>query len=1143
MTTTRLAVAPWLAAALLTCATPRTHAAIPDTTSAAILAVGSAERLDPRQFRLSVTFVNCGAELDRDYRAFLHFDRSERSERLYFRPEPGPRPLVAPTGSGSWGPNDEQTVTFGTVTLPAPGRHEVFLKAGLYDAAGDGHRLPLAGGDPSRRALLGRFSPDESGWTFVRTPPGAFSAEEPRVGVRPRALVRAMPDPPAVRFGEVDLSRWALTCFGKARAAAARTREELCWSEASLEIEYAGAGHGSGFVIRPPAPVPVPASADVARLWLLGRAHGWSKTRTDEEPLLKHYLEFRDGEGQARRIDFRPRVAYPFWYVARRRIPAEWARPLLWTGAGFVGCTNRRPRTLLLDALVFARERLASDLATSVRLDDLPMPKDSEGLLPSLAIDKFENSVLQAEGGYVLRYEGEDGLLVYRLVPRAGTLDDVEAVWQAPGDAAARTAFTLAADSGPVVELGGRRYAPTSAALSRVCRGVHLSDGKVRTEWRCEAGDQAADYSMDFAIRGKSLLVDVRSEGRKLAAFSPGCLDAPGGARFVHVPYWTWLSWDWGRDGGVAVVGGLFVSGTVDWYRSGATRISFGPPVLSHRVSALRDSRVCYAPGVVYEPCTDGRRNPLRERFVFTASPNVLETLPNIPHPPSPNAVKLAPYAHSTGGQASRLAEQLEHWRRLHAYGVNRVYIRHFDGMWSDSPQGTQEWTLTEHAAPLVGDVAMREYLATLTSMGFLPVLYTNYTDLQPVAAAFDWDLVKRRSDGDISDACWPGSYPLKPLRAVELQEKYAPRIAARFGTKGSFCDVHTAAPPWGKVDFDSRLPGAGSFGTTYRCYAKLLMNERAVYGAVYSEGSCHWLYAGLHDGSDAQLRGRAPWREPFLVDFDLLKIHPKQMDAGMSWISRYVTTPEEEEALGGSEPAQDRFVAATLAFGHQATFTGRRFRGYSTDVRTYCMLQPLQLLYAMREAEEITYHDPARPGTFLDTSAAIRSSVYEESQVRVRYDSGLQVHVNGSLTEPWQVQGRGDVMHELPPSGFACWEPGEVLVFSAVVNGSRMDYARTADMRFVDARGAKNRIGGFETDGAALARRTGPTAWRVWPLGNTYTLVIDPRELGMRTPLRVSGRDAEEVELGQSGWEPGDAALTLRPAGEVFRYDLAPVE
>jgi hypothetical protein len=432
--------------------------------------------------------------------------------------------------------------------------------------------------------------------------------------------------------------------------------------------------------------------------------------------------------------------------------------------------------------------------------------------------------------------------------------------------------------------------------------------------------------------------------------------------------------------------------------------------------------------------------------------------------------------------------------------------------------------------------------------MGFLPVLYTNYTDLQPVAAEFDWDRVIRLPGGAISPWCWPGSYPLKPLAGVALESQYAPRIKARFGTQGSFCDVHTSVAPWHKVDCDARLPGAAQFGTTYRAYAKLLMAERATYGAVYSEGSRHWLYAGLHDGSDAQLCAPRPHLEPFLVDFDLLRIHPLEMDAGMGWIGRYVKDPfggqkagspqqAASDALGGWEAALDRFNAATLAFGHQATFTQRSFRGYDSDVRTYCMVQPVQLLYAMRKAEEIRYHDAAA-GRLVDASEAILGGALRDSQVFVRYDSGLQVWVNGSLSKPWSVQAAGATW-ELPPSGWVCAAEGQVLSWSANVAGARADYCWTPEMRFADARGTLRRVGEFETDGAVLARKAG-AGWTVFPLGTMQSLKADLTALGLTGPVTAVLTDEEGQETARQQLV-GDGLVELPLGSDAFRIELTP--
>jgi len=1100
---------------------------------ARVLPVASCEKLGEREFRVSVTYFNCAGAFDRDYLAFIHFDRDERRERLYMLPAPGPRPLVGSAGTSKWGPNEVTTVEFAPVTIPESMKREVFVKAGLYDADGDGGRLPLVGGDGSRRVLVGRIVPGAKGWEFVRTAPTGPGREAETVGVRPRALVRAMPVRPAVRLGEIDLAKWAVEGTRGGTASAERTREEVCWSEASLKIMYAGEGGHSGFVLRPPAPLPVPADADVARLWLLGRAHGWSKSLTSEQPLLAHYLELRDARGDTHRLGFGRRVSYPFWYVARKRLPSEWTRPLVCTGIGFTGCTNQKPRSLILDALVFARDDLRKTLTTDVRLDDLPFPTDPDGLLPSQLAGPFVNRIERAEHRCDLSYQGKDGRLQYVYRPATGTLDDLEVVWTRAGGTTSRR-FKMAAEGGPVVEIGGRAYPPAAPGLRRTCLRFDVSKERVHTRWRCEAAGGSAEYVLDLAVKGKSLLVEVEATDEALVGFTAGQIDGAADARFVDVPYWTWVAWDWGRDGGVAVVDEVFVSGLVDWYRSRASCITFGPPRISHQPEALTGESVAFAPGVRYHTRSDGRRNPLRERFIFTVSPNVHEALPNIPHPRSPNADQLARYVHSTGGQARRLAEQLEGWRELAAYGVNRVYIRHFDGMWADQPQGTQEWTLTEHAAPLVGDVAMREYLDELRELGFLPVLYTNYTDLQPVAAEFDWDKIALRPNGDISDHCWPGSYPLKPLRAVELEAHYAPRIAKRFGTEGSFCDVHTAAAPWGKVDYDARLPGAAQFGTTYRCYAKLLLNERATYGAVYSEGSLHWLYAGLHDGSDGQLRSPHPHREPFLVDFDLLKIHPKQMDAGMSWISRYVESPEDREELGGPEAAQDRFTAATIAFGHQGTFTGYRFRDYRTDIKTYYLIQPLQMRYAMRTAKEIKYRDPDT-GQMRTTSDVIRSGAYRHSQVYVRYDGGLAVRVNGSFEKGWPVTVDGET-YELPPSGFVCSAP-KVLVFSATVQGRRVDYRRTDDVRFIDTRGKRQQWRELDTDGAAILRREANGAWSVWPLGRLSVLRINAGALGLVAPVTVTAHDQEGMATDASQVQATDGFLTVPIEKEAFRY------
>ena len=70
-------------------------------------------------------------------------------------------------------------------------------------------------------------------------------------------------------------------------------------------------------------------------------------------------------------------------------------------------------------------------------------------------------------------------------------------------------------------------------------------------------------------------------------------------------------------------------------------------------------------------------------------------------------------------------------------------------------------------------------------------------------------------------------------------------------------------------------------------------------------------------------------------------------------------------------------------------------------------MIQPVQKLYAMRRATDILYHD-LRTRKMVSASEAILGGAYRDSQVYVRYETGLEVWVNGSLKESWKLDAAG---------------------------------------------------------------------------------------------------------------------------------------
>ena len=91
----------------------------------------------------------------------------------------------------------------------------------------------------------------------------------------------------------------------------------------------------------------------------------------------------------------------------------------------------------------------------------------------------------------------------------------------------------------------------------------------------------------------------------------------------------------------------------------------------------------------------------------------------------------------------------------------------------------------------------------------------------------------------------------------------------------------------------------------------------------VYSEGGHHFFYSGLSDGNYAQDRGYNFFTMPWIVDFDLLKIHPKECNFGMGLLPMFSPGKMYQpntEPVGGIEELVDCFLTAVVAFGHART-------------------------------------------------------------------------------------------------------------------------------------------------------------------------------------------------------------------------------
>ena len=346
--------------------------------------------------------------------------------------------------------------------------------------------------------------------------------------------------------------------------------------------------------------------------------------------------------------------------------------------------------------------------------------------------------------------------------------------------------------------------------------------------------------------------------------------------------------------------------------------------------------------------------------------------------------------------------------------------------------------------------------------LGFVYGPYNNFTDFAPVNGFWHIDLISRTPDNQLQHA-WERCYAPKPARAVEFCERLAPIIQKKFGFSTAYCDVHTAVTPWSRVDYDPRVPGAGTFAAVFYAYGEIMLLQKAAWkGPVYSEGDNHFLYCGLTDGNYAQDQRYNIHENPWLVDFDLRCLHPLCCNFGMGNLDMFYP---RKSAPSDPEVARDRFLAATVAFGHP----GFLLHGREGELRSYYMVQALASRYTQVAADTIRYADA--DGALHETTAALANGAYMRSQVTTRYADGTVTVANGHPEARMKVTV-ADQSLDLPPNGY--WGrsgDGTVRVFSGEVNGRRADLAVAPAYTYIDGRGHFTRFDEGAAAGVAICR------------------------------------------------------------------------
>jgi hypothetical protein len=957
-----------------------------------------------------------------------------------------------------------------------------------------------------------------------------------QVGQQPYEMTwTARAEHPATLVDFENLAGWKLECYAGAKGEFRRSREQQMWGAYTGKFVVSGSGAQSRVVARPPKPIPIPGAFDSVEMWGYGNRWGWESDKTT--PALGIAVLVVDARGKEHSIALAD-VNWKQWWLIHRKLPAKTAQDLVQpasiSGIEISKISNAEPRYFFCDSLALFKEELkpltfqpqpkrnlkpyhGQIVGLNTGEGTLPFPTREETILPTNFEKDFKTTVsVIGRDRFELRYTGRDAALRYVYSPAKGTLDEIAAT----------------ADGAPALTPlagGGVRF--TDTAENAVAKGelvdAQVNDGAVVARFRF--GARMVEYQL--RIWQKSLIVDAWCEGGEAVELKFGRVAGLTNAKRITIPYITF-----GRrqNPGVAMSAGarpLFASVWFDWYRSN------GSEPYSPKEPQATTAGVDGSGGVRYLARTDGARNPLYERLFVTVSPVYEETLPTIANPPS--------LRQREGREVLWTVTAPDSWEKDHAqskristYGLDHVMQHSHEVTWRDEGDSN---TMKLMAAPQKGgDAKLQWYVSAQNALGWLQGAYTNYTDFCTVNTNWNPDHVLRVSDGEWHRA-WARNYALKPAKAVEFDEYYAQRIKAKFGTKMSYTDVHSAVGPWQYCDYDARVPGAGTMAATFYAYGQLLLNDQRVYGPTQSEATYQWLYAGLESGSygwvytDVNLL-----THPLDVAFKLMKLVPLEAGYGMGYTFYYLEQIDKEWTKSPRRREYvDLFLATSIAYGNMGWLVrefGEDEFGIETLARSYYMMQQAQQQYAFQRPKTIEY--AGADGRMMTASAAHATGAIAEGRLHVVYENATEVYVNRNPTKTWMVKDENGADVELPVSGWLVFNrAAKFRELSALVGGRRIDYALAPEYEFLDGRGTWTEHGSLASSGSVVLRRRGEDVMEMIDLYGNRRVAFQAVRDGVLTAYDADGRSLGTVEAVSTkpGWRE------FKPVEKGRKYVYAP--
>lgn len=819
-----------------------------------------------------------------------------------------------------------------------------------------------------------------------------------------------------------------------------RTQEERVYREYSGKIIYKTLDKNAEFTVELLSPLDLKEPWDCINFW--NYADHWLWGEPHWRTAMNLFVMIQDGEGEIHEINMIQagynNLNHKYWFLNHMKLKYQILGPSKFVGFKFKSKNSDvgNKHILFLESVYVYKEEL-KPVAYKELPKEMPFPLRKETILPINKLKKYKNDLFEKNNKYLFSYSANDGEIAYRLNPKS-FLEELTVQYNDNEEVSIANNSEVIIDSEEEIhwEILNQKIERDTLFINYLAK-----NNAIRQE-----------FATWYTIKQKSLICGINEMGETglVSEIKLGTTEVDDDAKLTVIPM---LNFNNSNRPAILYSNDLFHFTMFDWYYSNASSFTGG-------FKNIEDGEARYNGGVKYIPLINGKRNLLREKLFINISPDVQEVFPTIDNPSSPMRDSQSDRLWVING-GSDIKVLGDFVTDLRSKGVEKVSIRYHEGFWRE---GGESYTFKLNPNPLLSDEKIRDYVSWVKSNDWRVGLYSNYTDYAPVNSNWNEDWVKRGPNGEW-EVSWSRCYSPKPQIAWEQESIFAPKIQRKFGTNHSYCDVHTAVSPMTRVDYDYRVPGAGTFRHVINCYGLLLMNEsRSYQGPVYSEGGNHWWYSGLLDGNYAN--GHLD-KLPVFPDFHLMQIHPKEMDAAH--------TGEDNE-----------YFAYALAYGNIGLLT----TGIDA-VKKYAFIQPLQHKYSMIPVQNIEYFDK---GKSYSSSDAIKKDLIKKPQLHVKYESGFQVYTNFS-EDNWEVMV-DNTNYTLPKFGVLAFQPNSNLMsFSGIneesLSRTRIDRTVSSDLCFIDTFGEQVESGKIRGKGSYILKKE-KFGWEIIALNDLSIVDFD---------------------------------------------------